>query len=267
MCSCNGEAVNNNQDDTCEIMLESDENNEALVMKITRSSDHEYQISIMEPDIETDEQLLFMNIADLYQISLKRDELRIFNYFKALINLNAEMCLQRNYRGINPLVLIYPLEQVISCTINDNVHLLLRASFAKFLLHLHIDKDPLEDITVPNLARMWPDIVSKSTKLPKSRVPINPMLLKLKQFSSNFLGDLQGVQKAFEIDYNTYIVEVLGLIDAMVKLGFYNDEDDLIKVVDPMISLLDGSLDVIDKDQMNKKEVVPGEEEDNSLKA
>ena len=93
------------------------------------------------------------------------------------------------------------------------------------------------------------------------------MLLKLKQFSSNFLGDLQGVQKAFEIDYNTYIVEVLGLIDAMVKLGFYNDEDDLIKVVDPMISLLDGSLDVIDKDQMNKKEVVPGEEEDNSLKA
>ena len=93
------------------------------------------------------------------------------------------------------------------------------------------------------------------------------MLLKLKQFSSNFLGDLQGVQKAFEIDYNTYMVEVLGLIDAMVKLGFYNDEDDLIKVVDPMISLLDGSLDVIDKDQMNKKEVVPGEEEDNSLKA
>lgn len=54
MCSCYGEAVNNNQDDTCEIMLESDENNEALVMKITKSSDHEYQISIMEPDIETD---------------------------------------------------------------------------------------------------------------------------------------------------------------------------------------------------------------------
>ena len=58
---------------------------------------------------------------------------------------------------------VYPLEQVFNCTVNENVHLLLRASFAKFLLHLHIDKDPLEEITVPNLARMWPDIVGSLT--------------------------------------------------------------------------------------------------------
>ncbi len=32
----------------------------------------------------------------------------------------------------------------------------------------------------------------------------------------------------------------------MMRLGFYNDEDDLIMVVDPLISLLDGSLDIID---------------------
>ena len=38
----------------------------------------------------------------------------------------------------------------------------------------------------------------------------------------------------------------------MVNLGFYEDEDDLIKVVDPLISLLDGSLDIIDPDQLNK---------------
>ena len=50
------------------------------------------------------------------------------------------------------------------------MHLLLRASFAKFLLHLHIDKDPLEEVTVPNLARMWPDIVGGLTVLPRSRV-------------------------------------------------------------------------------------------------
>jgi hypothetical protein len=34
----------------------------------------------------------------------------------------------------------------------------------------------------------------------------------------------------------------------MVRLGFYNDEDDLILVIDPLISLLDGSLDIIDAD-------------------
>lgn len=126
------------------------------------------------------------------------------------------------------------------------MHLLLRASFAKFLLHLHIDKDPLEQITVPNLARMWPDIEHNRSQLPRSRVLISTKLLQLKPFVAKFFGDLGGVQKAFETDFNTYIVELLGLVEAMVKLGFYNDEDDLIQVVDPLISLLDGSLDIID---------------------
>jgi hypothetical protein len=39
----------------------------------------------------------------------------------------------------------------------------------------------------------------------------------------------------------------------MLRLGFYNDEDDLITVIDPLISLLDGSLDIIDQDQLAKK--------------
>lgn len=39
----------------------------------------------------------------------------------------------------------------------------------------------------------------------------------------------------------------------MMRLGFYNDEDDLILVIDPLISLLDGSLDIIDQDQLTRK--------------
>ena len=38
----------------------------------------------------------------------------------------------------------------------------------------------------------------------------------------------------------------------MVRLGFYNTEDDIIQVVDPLISLLDGSLDIIDLDLQKK---------------
>ena len=191
LCSCNGQAVNSNQDDTCEILLENDENNEALIMKMTpNKGSGEYEIKILEKDYDARTQ--FIGITSLYEASLKRDDLRIFNYFKALINLNAEMCLQRNYRGINLLVEVYPLEQIYYCTVNENVHLLLRAAFAKFLLHLHIDKDPLEEITVPNLARMWPDIVGKKTQLPKSRVEINRRLMALKPFVAKFFGDLGG---------------------------------------------------------------------------
>jgi inositol 1,4,5-triphosphate receptor type 1 len=244
LCSCNGQAVNSNQDDCCEILLENDDNNEALIMKMAANRSGEYEIRLLEKEI--DSRTLFIGITNLYEVSLKRDDLRIFSYFKALINLNAEMCLQRNYRGINLLADVYPIEQVYYCTVNENVHLLLRASFAKLLLHLHIDKDPLEEITVPNLARMWPDIVYARTQLPRSRVTISNRLMALKPFVAKFYSDLGGVQKAFETDFNTYIVQLLGLVDAMVRLGFYNDEDDLILVIDPLISLLDGSLDIID---------------------
>ena len=109
LCSCNGQAVNSNQDDTCEILLENPENNEALIMKLyANPGNGEYEIRIHEKDI--DPKVLLIRVTSLYEASMKRDDLRIFNYFKALINLNAEMCLQRNYRGINSLVEVYPLE-------------------------------------------------------------------------------------------------------------------------------------------------------------
>ena len=50
-----------------------------------------------------------------------------------------------------------------------------------------------------------------------------------------------------------------------MRLGFYESEDDLISVIGPLISLLDGSLDVIDQDQLNlslrKKSSAAGGEE------
>jgi len=251
LCSCSGEAVNSNQDDTCEILLENEENNKALIMKLQPSRQPmEYEIVLAEP--EFDSRTLTIMVTNLYDTSLKRDDLRIFYYFKALINLNAEMCLQRNYRGINPLEQLYPVDQVFGCAVNENIHLLLRASFTKLLLHLHIDKDPLENITVPNLARVWPDIVNGQTTLPRSKVPVPVRLMQLKPFVAKFFSKLGGIQKAFENDLNAYIVQLLGIVEAMVRLGFYLDEDDLITVIDPLISLLDGSLDILDIDQLNR---------------
>jgi hypothetical protein len=75
-----------------------------------------------------------------------------------MINLNAEMCLQRNYKGILLLENIFSLEQIIDCTLNNKIPHKLRSKFAKLLLHLHVDKDPLEIITVPVLTRVWHEV-------------------------------------------------------------------------------------------------------------
>jgi len=52
---------------------------------------NDYEVILMEPEI--DNRKMFISINNIYEVSLKRDDLRIFNYFKALINLNAELCL------------------------------------------------------------------------------------------------------------------------------------------------------------------------------
>jgi len=70
---------------------------------ITVDSSHE--IILKEPEV--DGKTLWIKVEDLFDISMKRDDLRIFNYFKSLINLSAEICLQRNYKGILLLEKMY----------------------------------------------------------------------------------------------------------------------------------------------------------------
>ena len=212
---------------------------------VSKGGSHE--IFLKEPDV--DNKVMWIRVEDLYDVSSMRDDLRIFNYFKSLINLNAEICLQRNYKGILLLEKLYSLDQVYHCAISSTVPLKLRSKFAKLLLHLHIDKDPLEEITVPVLTRVWDEVAQSSTTLPKSKVPIPQQLLQLKPFISNFLADLNGIQKAYEVDHNAYVLEILGLTQAMLNLGFYQDEEELITMIDPLITLLDGSLDIVSLEQ------------------
>jgi hypothetical protein len=65
------------------------------------------------------------------------------------------MCLDRNYLGIRALEVPYSCELILDCFLNEKVPFRLRAYLAKTLLSLHIDKDPLEEITVPVLTRVW----------------------------------------------------------------------------------------------------------------
>jgi len=45
------------------------------------------------------------------------------------------------------------------------------------------------------------------------------------------------------------MIEVLKVIETMITLGFYTDEKEIISIMDPLITLLDGSLDFFDEDE------------------
>jgi hypothetical protein len=66
--------------------------------------------------------------------------------------------MERNYKGINALSSIYTQEMVIDCTLSDKIPYALRARFARLLISLHMDKDPLEALNVPIMTRVWDEV-------------------------------------------------------------------------------------------------------------
>ena len=53
----------------------------------------------------------------------------------------------------------------------------------------------------------------------------------------------------YETDFNLFMIEALKVIETMISLGFYSNEKELIQIMDPLITLLDGSLDFYDEDE------------------
>ena len=85
-----------------------------------------------------------------------------------MCNLVSVMCLNRNYKGINALVDMYPLDFTLDSFMNEKLPHKLRVNLAKMLERIHIDKDPLEEITFPKYTRPWKDLDKVHTKITNS---------------------------------------------------------------------------------------------------
>jgi len=123
----------------------------------------------------------------------------------------------------------------------------MRSRFTDLLLTLHVDKQPLEPLRVPALTRLWDVFEDGDDDMPvKEKVPES--LNVLKDFVKDYLTDSKGEQRSYERDKNGMTLSVLNLARSLVIFGFYRSEDELIEMIDPLITLLDGSHDITSKD-------------------
>ncbi len=148
--------------------------------------------------------------------------------------------MERNYKGINALTSIYTLDMVIDCTLSDKLPYAMRARFARLLMSLHMDKDPLEALNVPIMTRVWDEVekveLPRNTNVPKK-------LLQLKPALESFIRSSKGICRVWETDFNMFMLEALKIIETMIRLGFYESEQEIISICQPLIQLLDGSID------------------------
>ena len=111
------------------------------------------------------------------------------------------------------------------------------------MVHLHIDRDPLSMMTFPNLTRVMTNDNHDENTIAFSDV-VPEKLEPLKTFVGEYLDECNGIQKAFENEKNSLSIEILKLANFMVSCGFYKNEEEIKELVDPMISLLDGTDDL-----------------------
>ena len=117
---------------------------------------HTHYVLVKDNVGDEDEQRIA--IEDIHDHFGEKNDMRLYNYFQSLINLCASISMQRNYKCIQALQSVYTLDMVIDCTLNEALPYALRACFARLLIRVHMDKDPLEKLNIPIMTRVWDQV-------------------------------------------------------------------------------------------------------------
>jgi len=69
-----------------------------------------------------------------------------YGYFLSLIDLSAELCLGRNGKALEQLQEMYSFDTVQRIVKSSDLPYEMRALFMRILLHMHMDREPLEPV-------------------------------------------------------------------------------------------------------------------------
>ena len=98
---CNTKAIQTNQEAVYSTILENEDIKKKLFFEIKE----EYDKGVMRNmvyvrDDMNHNKIVKVAIEDLYSYFSEKGDLRLYNYFKSLVNLSSSICFMRNYKSI-----------------------------------------------------------------------------------------------------------------------------------------------------------------------
>ena len=105
-----------------------------------------------------------MPLVDFENRSFDDDKGRLFKYFCAIINLCADLCLDRNFIAMEPLKKLYPYAICYEIISKNLYSMVLRHSFTRLVTTLWIDEKFVK-IQLPDRIRVWSKLDQKDVQI------------------------------------------------------------------------------------------------------
>eukprot|EP01080_Neovahlkampfia_damariscottae_P000959 gene959-9866_t len=231
ICTVHGDAVTKNQDYIISKLLDSKNIQKLLIIPYI-SNDKEVFIWLNKKKMTIDD------------FGSRTEHSRHRKYFKESIELLSKLSMGRNENSIAIVNELIRYDIILECIKNKeegkNLSYDLRTSFVNLLLYSHIDTSQFERKPLCNLTRIWAKIEDRQKKTifeQRRHQKFDSLKQILLEYFREFSKDPIDV---YETDKNIFIGSLIRLCKNMFQFGIYCEEEEVISLVSPLQTLLDG---------------------------